>query len=111
MAMFIMRSDHALLTSRATRPTVATFAWVAAGLLLRRGPTETVLAVVTVPAIAAMVDVRTSRWYIAPAGSGIIAMLASGSVTPLCPAMSIACFSATRSILRSRSPSVASIMC
>jgi uncharacterized membrane protein YccC len=59
---------------------VATFAGVAAaGLLLRRGPTEIALAIVTVAAIAAMVAVRTSRWYIVPAGSGIVVLLASGA--------------------------------
>ena len=79
-AMFIMRPDPGLLTSRAIGRTVATFAGVvAASLLLRRGPTEIALAIVTVAAIAAMVAVRTSRWYIAPAGSGIIVMLVSGA--------------------------------
>jgi len=79
-AMFIMRPDPGLLTSRAIGRTVATFAGVvAAALLLRRGPAETALAVVTVAAIAAMIAVRTSRWYIAPAGSGIIVMLVSGA--------------------------------
>jgi hypothetical protein len=79
-AMFIMRPDPGLLTSRAIGRTVATFAGVvAAALLLRRGPTETALAIVTIAAIAAMIAVRTSRWYIAPAGSGIIVMLVSGA--------------------------------
>ena len=79
-AMFIMRPDPGLLTSRAIGRTVATFAGVvAAGLLLRRGPTEIALAIVTFAAIAAMIAVRTSRWYIAPAGSAIIVMLVSGA--------------------------------
>ena len=79
-AMFIMRPDPHLLTSRAIGRTVATFAGVvAAALLLRREPTEIALAVVTIAAIAAMIAVRTSRWYIAPAGSGIIVMLVSGA--------------------------------
>jgi hypothetical protein len=79
-AMFIMRPDPGLLASRAIGRTVATFAGVvAAALLLRRGPTEVALAVVTVAAIAAMVAVRTSRWYIAPAGSGIIVIRVRGA--------------------------------
>jgi hypothetical protein len=79
-AMFIMRPDPGLLTSRAIGRTVATFAGVAvAALLLRRGPTEIALAIVTVAAVAAMVAVHASRWYIAPAGSGIIVMLVSGA--------------------------------
>ena len=77
--MFIMRPDPGLLASRAVGRTVATFAGVvAAGLLLRRGPTEIVLAVVTVAAIAAMIAVRTSHWYVARAGSGLIVLLISG---------------------------------
>jgi uncharacterized membrane protein YccC len=82
-AMFIMRPDPGLLTSRAIGRTVATFAGVvAAALLLRRGPTEIALAIVTVAAIAAMIAVRASRWYIAPAGSGVIVMLVSGAAGP-----------------------------
>ena len=78
-AMFIMRPDPGLLASRAVGRTVATFAGVvAAGLLLRRGPTEIALAVVTVAAIAAMIAVRTSRWYVASAGSAVIVLLLSG---------------------------------
>jgi uncharacterized membrane protein YccC len=78
-AMFIMRPNPGLLASRAVGRTVATFAGVvAAGLLLRRGPTEIALAVVTVAAIAAMVAVRTSRWYVTGAGSGLIVLLISG---------------------------------
>jgi len=83
-AIFIMRPDPGLLASRAVGRTIATFAGVvAAGLLLRRGPTEIVLAVVTVAAIAAMIAVRSSRWYVAGAGSGLIVLLISGvSSTP-----------------------------
>jgi uncharacterized membrane protein YccC len=78
-AMFIMRPDPGLLASRAVGRTVATFAGVvAAGLLLRRGPTEIALAVITVAAIAAMVAVRTNRWYVTGAGSGLIVLLISG---------------------------------
>jgi hypothetical protein len=78
-AMFIMRPDPGLLASRAVGRTVATFAGVvAAGLLLRGGPTEVALAVITVAAIAAMVAVRTSRWYVTGAGSGLIVLLISG---------------------------------
>ncbi len=75
-----MRPDPGLLTSRAIGRTVATFAGVvAAALLPRRGSTEVALAIVTVAAIAAMIAVRTSRWYIAPAGSAIIVMLVNGA--------------------------------
>ena len=78
-AMFIMRPDPGLLASRAVGRTAATFAGViAAGLLLRRGPAEIALAVVTIAAIAAMTAVRTSRWYVASAGSGLIVLLISG---------------------------------
>lgn len=78
-AMFIMRPDPGLLASRAVGRTVATFVGVvAAGLLLRRGPTEIALAVVTVAALAAMVAVRTSRWYVVPAGTALIVLLMSG---------------------------------
>jgi uncharacterized membrane protein YgaE (UPF0421/DUF939 family) len=78
-AMFIMRPDPGLLASRAVGRTVATFAGVlAAGLLLRRGPTEIALAAVTVAAVAAMVAVRTSRWYVVPAGTALIVLLMSG---------------------------------
>jgi Fusaric acid resistance protein-like len=78
-AMFIMRPDPGLLTSRAVGRVIATFAGViAAGLILRSGPTEVALAVVTVAAVSAMVAARTSRWYVAPAGSGLVVLLVSG---------------------------------
>jgi uncharacterized membrane protein YccC len=78
-AIFIMRPDAGLLASRAVGRTVATFAGVvAAGLLLRRGPTEVALAVVAVAAVAAMVAVRTSRWYVVPAGTALLVLLMSG---------------------------------
>jgi uncharacterized membrane protein YccC len=74
-----MRPDPGLLASRAVGRTVATFAGVvAAGLLLRRGPTEVALAVFTVAAIAATVAVRTSRWYVVPAGTALVVLLISG---------------------------------
>jgi uncharacterized membrane protein YccC len=76
--MFIMRPDPGLLASRAVGRTVATFAGVIAAGLLRRGPTDIALAVVTVAAIAAMTAVRTSRWYVAGAGSALIVLLLSG---------------------------------
>jgi len=69
-AMFIMRPEPGLLASRAVGR-VSTFAGVvAAGLILRRGPAEIVVALLVVAAIGSMVAVRTSRWYVAPAGSG-----------------------------------------
>jgi hypothetical protein len=78
-AMFIMRPNPGLLTSRAIGRTVATFAGVvAAGLLLHRGPAEIAIAIVTVAVIAAMVAVRTSRWYVTGAGSGLLVLLISG---------------------------------
>jgi len=68
--MFIMRPEPGLLASRAVGR-VSTFAGVvAAGLILRRGPAEIVVALLVVAAIGSMVAVRTSRWYVAPAGSG-----------------------------------------
>jgi Fusaric acid resistance protein-like len=78
-AMFIMRPDPGLLAGRALARTIATFAGVvAAGLILRRGPTEIALAAVTVVAISAMVAVRSSRWYVSPAGSTVLVLLLSG---------------------------------
>jgi hypothetical protein len=78
-AMFIMRPDPGLLASRAVGRVIATFAGVvAAGLILRRGPTEIALALVTLSAISAMVAVRTSRWYVAPAGAALVVLLVSG---------------------------------
>jgi fusaric acid resistance family protein len=68
-AMFIMRPDPDLLTSRAVGRTVATFAGVvAAGLLLRRGPTEIALAAVTVAAIAAMIPCAPAAGTSPPQG-------------------------------------------
>jgi hypothetical protein len=81
-AMFIMRPEPGLLASRAVGRVVATFAGVtAAGLVIRRGPTEIALAVILVTAISAMVAVRTSRWYVAPAGSALIVLLLSGALS------------------------------
>jgi uncharacterized membrane protein YccC len=82
-AIFIMRPDPGLLASRAVGQTVATFAGVvAAGLLLCGGPTEIALAVVAVAAIAATVAVRTSRWYVVPAGTALVVLLISGVAFP-----------------------------
>jgi hypothetical protein len=79
-AMFIMRPEPGLLASRAIGRVVATFAGViAAGLVIRHGPADIVLAVLVVAAISAMVAVRTSRWYVAPAGSALIVLLLSGA--------------------------------
>ena len=79
-AMFIMRPEPGLLASRAVGRVVATFVGVvAAGLIIRRGPADVVLAVLVVAAIGAMVAVRTSRWYVAPAGSALIVLLLSGA--------------------------------
>ena len=82
-AIFIMRPDPGLLASRAVGRTLATFAGAAAaGVLLRHGPTEVALAVVTVAAVAAMVAVRTSRWYVVPAGTALAVLLMSGVAGP-----------------------------
>jgi uncharacterized membrane protein YccC len=79
-AMFIMRPEPGLLTSRAVGRVAATFAGVVtAGLIIRRGPSEILVAVLVVAAISAMVAVRTSRWYVAPAGSALIVLLLSGA--------------------------------
>lgn len=81
-AMFIMRPEPGLLASRAVGRVLATFAGViAAGLIIRRGPAEIAIAVLVVAAIAAMVAVRTSRWYVAPAGSALIVLLLSGATS------------------------------
>jgi uncharacterized membrane protein YccC len=78
-AMFIMRPDPGLTAGRAVGRTVATFAGVvAAGLLVRRGPTEPALALLTVAAVAAMIAVRASRWYVTPAGSALLVLLLGG---------------------------------
>jgi uncharacterized membrane protein YccC len=80
--MFTMRPEPGLLASRAVGRVVATFAGViAAGLIIRRGPTELALAIILVAAISAMVAVRTSRWYVAPAGSALIVLLLSGTLS------------------------------
>jgi uncharacterized membrane protein YccC len=80
--MFIMRPEPGLLASRAVGRVLATFAGViAAGLIIRRGPTEIAVAVLVVAAIGAMVAVRTSRWYVAPAGSALIVLLLSGATS------------------------------
>jgi fusaric acid resistance family protein len=81
-AMFIMRPEPGLLASRAVGRVLATFAGVvAAGLIIRRGPAEIVVAVLVVAAIGAMVAVRTSRWYVAPAFSALIVLLLSGATS------------------------------
>jgi uncharacterized membrane protein YccC len=78
-ALFVMRPDPHLLASRTLGRVLATFAGVAAaGLLIRRGPSEVVLAVVTVAGVAAVVAVRSSRWYVTSAGTGLLVLLASG---------------------------------
>src|SRR4051812_13222527 len=78
-AMFIMRPDPSVLASRALGRTAATFAGViAAGLIIRHGPTEIAIAIITVGAVSAMIAVRTSRWYVASAGSGLVVLLVSG---------------------------------
>ena len=78
-ALFIMRPDPGLLASRALGRTGATFAGVAAaGLIYRRGPTEIVIAIVTVAAVSAIVATRSSRWYISAAGSGLLVLIVSG---------------------------------
>lgn len=78
-AMFIMRPDASLLASRALGRTAATFAGViAAGLIIRHGPTEIAIAIITVGAVSAMIAVHTSRWYVSSAGSGLVVLLVSG---------------------------------
>ena len=81
-AMIIMRPEPGLLASRAVGRVAATFAGVtAAGLLVRQGPTDIALAIILVTAISAMVAVRTSGWYLAPAGSALILLLLSGALS------------------------------
>ena len=77
--MFIMRPDPHLLASRALGRALATLAGVlAAGLIVRRGPTEIGLALIVVGAVSAMIAVRTSRWYVAPGATAVVVLLASG---------------------------------
>jgi Fusaric acid resistance protein-like len=75
-------AEPGLLASRAVGRVLATFAGVvAAGLIIRRGPAEIVVAFLVVAAIGAMVAVRTSRWYVAPAFSALIVLLLSGATS------------------------------
>jgi uncharacterized membrane protein YccC len=81
-AMFIMRPEPGLLASRALGRVLATFAGViAAGLIIERGPAEIAVALLVVAAVGSMVAVRTSRWYVAPAGSALIILLMSGATS------------------------------
>jgi uncharacterized membrane protein YccC len=74
-----MRPDPDLLTSRAVGRVCATVAGVLlAALLYRRGVGEVAVAIITVCTVTAMVAVRTSRWYVTAAGSGLVVLLVSG---------------------------------
>jgi uncharacterized membrane protein YccC len=78
-ALFIMRPDPGLLASRAVGRVLATFAGVLlAALLFRRGVAEVGLAVLCVAAVASIVAVRQSPWYVTPAGTGLLVVLVSG---------------------------------
>jgi hypothetical protein len=78
-AMFIMRPDADLLTSRAIGRACATVVGVLlAALLFRRGVSELPLAIIAVCAVTAAVAVRTSRWYVSSAGAGLVVVLMSG---------------------------------
>ena len=60
-----MRPDPDLLTTRAIGRVCATVAGV-------------LVAVIAVCAVTAMVAIRTSRWYVTAAGSGLVVLLISG---------------------------------
>ena len=78
-AVFIMRPDPDLLTSRAIGRVCATVAGVLlAALLYRHGVGEVAVAIIAVCTVTAMVAIRTSRWYVTAAGSGLIVLLISG---------------------------------
>ena len=78
-AMFIMRPEPGLVASRAAGRVLATFAGViAAGLIVRRGPSELAVALLAVGAVSAMLAVRGSRWYVTPAGSALVVLLMAG---------------------------------
>ena len=64
-AVFVMRPDPDLLTTRAIGRVCATVAGV-------------LVAVIAVCAVTAMVAIRTSRWYVTAAGSGLVVLLISG---------------------------------
>ena len=78
-AVFIMRPDPGLLASRAVGRVLATFAGVlVAALISRRGVAEPGLAVISVAAVASILAVRQSPWYVTPAGTALLVVLMSG---------------------------------
>jgi hypothetical protein len=78
-AVYVMCPDPDLLTSRAIGRVCATVAGVLlAAVLYRRGVGEVAVAVIAVWAVTAMVAIRTSRWYVTAAGSGLVVLLISG---------------------------------
>ncbi len=78
-AVFVMRPDPDLLTSRAIGRVCATVGGVLlAAVLYRHGVGEVAVAVIAVCAVTAMVAIRTSRWYVTAAGSGLVVLLISG---------------------------------
>lgn len=78
-AIIIMRPDPGLLIGRAVGRSLATLAGVAvASLVFHTGPAAAVLAVVVLATLAAILAVRASPWYVTAAGTGLLALLASG---------------------------------
>ncbi len=78
-AVFIMRPDPKLVTSRAIGRVGATIAGVLlAAWLYQYGIGEAAIIVIAVCSVAAMVGTRTSRWYVSAAGSGLVVLLISG---------------------------------
>jgi uncharacterized membrane protein YccC len=81
-AVFIMRPDPDLLTSRAIGRVCATVAGVLlAALLYRHGVGEVAVAVIGMCTVTAMVAIRTSRWYVSAAGSGLVLLISGVSST------------------------------
>ena len=78
-AVFIMRPDPNLVTSRAIGRVCATIAGVLlAALLYQHGIGEAAIIVIAVCTVAAMVATRSSHWYVTAAGSGLVVLLISG---------------------------------
>jgi hypothetical protein len=78
-AMFVMRPDPDLVARRTVGRVGATVAGVLlAAVIYESGVRDIVVALIAVASVTAMVAVRTSRWYISSAGSGLVVILMAG---------------------------------